>query len=141
MDFIPKEFTGFTTKDVTIFSDDPRLPELKVIITADVYRAFELIPKFVSFERTKVGKATTAEVTIHNHSDNDATIIYFRTSKPGISCSLKDGDIIHKKEDRKVTFTFIPTEEGSLESEIFLGVSHPEERIIKILSYGVALKE
>lgn len=136
-----KNFTGDIKKDITVYSNDTVTPYTFIQLKAYVERAFEVLPKWLAFNRIIVGEPSTAELIIKNHSNLDAVIEDVRFTRSNIICDLSPGDVLPKGTSRTVKFTAIATEKGSLQSTFNIDLYHPEEKTLQVIVYGNAIEK
>ena len=133
--------SGKLSKHVDIFSNDKSIPAARIYLNAFVMRHFEVMPRYLTFNRVIVGKPSVTETLIKNNSDKDAVVKKVSFSREGIICNISEDTVLTKGESFKLIATAIATQPGSIRSEINIELFHPEERTIKVFIYGNAIEE
>jgi hypothetical protein len=133
--------TGQVTKGINVFSNDSLFPHQRINLNVYVFRRFEVTPKYLVFERVRIGNPATAEVIIKNNTNKDAVIKSVSFDREGFVCNLNENDVLKKNEEFNLKATVIATQKGSIKTDLIIELYHPEEEKIKISIYGNAIEQ
>jgi hypothetical protein len=134
-------YSGKVSKHITVNSNDTSTINSKINLNVFVIRPFEIVPKYITFDKVIVGKTSTTEVLLKNNSNKDAVVKSVSFSKEGIICNLKADDVLKKGESFKLVSTAIATQTGSIRCKLKIELYHPDEKEVEAFVYGNAIED
>ncbi len=133
VDFNSKSFQGPQTKFINIFSDDPKLGDVDVMITADVKVPLYNDPpgRSLGFEVTKSGNTSTKEWTFWTE-DVPALKMSVKDKPDFVDVDIKNG-VDGDKQRSKVNFTLrADTPPGRKRTTLILGTNLADEPTVTL---------
>lgn len=135
------QYSGEIEKTLTVRSNDTTHPYVVIVLNINVERAFEIVPRYLNFERLYVGEPSTASVDIVNRSNTDAVVKSVAVDNPDVIVTIKPDDVVKKGEKFKVTATTIATHKGSTRATIRIELYHPDDNYLQIICFGNAIEK
>lgn len=136
---------GKTTKSIRIASNDPKVPNKNLTITADVVEMLKIEPySSITFKELQVGKESMGSVSIFNY-DKMPVKVTLASIDPNymiVNFVSPTGELLNKtavikpgqKIDVRVKLT--PQQSGYLRTTVKLETDHPDHKVLEIRGYG-----
>lgn len=126
---------GPVTKSVTITSNDPANGTAVMYLKANVEKALQAVPSYLSFNNLEVGKEQSVTIKIMNSSTKDVTLSDFSSTngttinftKPVVVKAGGSVDLVAKAKADKV---------GYFNTLVSMKTSHPDFPVLEVQGYG-----
>jgi len=133
-------FKGVIRKTITVYFENKNLEPITYTIQADVYKLFDIEPRYLDFLHldNNPDKTLTRTITITNGQNRKVTIKNIHTNNEYIDIK-PDSFIIDPKSSKTVTVHYTPEQDGYLVSQIIIESdyqSQPQHRISVFIQYN-----
>lgn len=126
---------GPITKSITISSNDPANGSVVMYLKANIEKALNIAPTYLSFNGLEVGKEQTVTVKIQNSSKQDVTLSDFSASN-GARVNLSKPVVVKAGGDIELTATAKPDKVGYYNTMVSMKTNHPDFPILEVQGYG-----
>jgi hypothetical protein len=137
------QMPGLNHKTVTVYSNDPEKPELKLSFDADVVRELEAKPASLAKKLKSFQKEIPISVDITNHSDKKITLAGAKTFGAVAKVELNPGTITLEPKSTGQVGLMLRLEENPgwrfYMGRIVIGTDHPREKDVR-LEYMIQLE-
>jgi hypothetical protein len=86
--FDSTRFRGAVTKTISLYSNDPVQPVMKLYIKGNVRIPLSIVPSRINLGQVATGETATTKLTLENHGDADLRLDEIRTSSPDLALVL-----------------------------------------------------
>jgi len=91
--FDSTRFRGAVTKTISLYSNDPRQPVMKLYVKGKVQEVLSVVPAQLNLGQVSSGKTTVVQVTLQNHGDAPLNLDKVQTSSPFLVAKLPAGTL------------------------------------------------
>lgn len=91
--FDSTRFRGAVTKTISLYSNDPEQPVIKLYVKGRVQEMLSVVPAQVNLGQVLAGKTTVAQATLQNHGDAPLSLDKVQTSSPFLVAKLPAGTL------------------------------------------------
>lgn len=136
---------GNVTKSIRIASNDPKIPNKNLTITADVVEMLKIEPySSISFKELQIGKESMGSVSIYNYDkmpvkikmtdvNPNYMIVNFVSTKGEI---LGKNAVIQPGQKVDVRVKLTPQQSGYFRANVKVETDHPDHKILEIRGFG-----
>lgn len=126
---------GPVTKSISLTSNDPTSGTKIMYLKANIERALNISPSYLSFNELEVGKESSVMVKISNSSKEDVTVSEF-TASNGATVDLKKPVVIKAGGEVSLTAFAKPDKVGYYNTTVTMKTSHPDFPVLEVQGYG-----
>ncbi len=126
---------GPVTKSISLTSNDPNSATKIMYLKANIERALNLSPSYLSFSDLEVGKESTVTVKVVNSSKEDVTISDFSASN-GAKINLDKPVVIKAGGEVSLTASAKPDKVGYYNTTVTMKTTHPDFPTLEVQGYG-----
>ncbi len=128
--------SGVVQKYVTVYSTDPAGAHV-LRVKVNVERPIQLSSSFLAFDKTRVGVASRAVLSVTMNADTTATV-NITAATPGLAVVTPMPITLTKGASADIEFRYTPTTEGGFSVTAILSASLPGYQLVEISGYGAA---
>jgi hypothetical protein len=86
--FDSTRFRGAVTKTISLYSNDPGQPVMKLYIKGNIRLPLSVVPSRINLGQVEIGKTAATKMTLENHGDADLRLDEIQTSSPDLVIAL-----------------------------------------------------
>ncbi len=133
--------SGRLEKDITVRSNDPRTPMLRLGILGEVESAFSLAPTAAMFGTVAPGAAATQTVALTFHGAADARVTAVTADAPWLAVSATDAQTGRTWHVTVRTVPPYPADASWLATRVHVETTDPRARSIVLAATATVLRE
>lgn len=126
---------GPITKSITITSNDPASGTTVMYLKANIEKALQAAPSYLSFNNLEVGKEQSVTVKITNSSSKDVTLSDFNSTN-GATINFKKPVVVKAGGSVDLVATAKADKVGYYNTIVTMKTSHPDFPVLEVQGYG-----
>jgi hypothetical protein len=126
---------GPVTKSITITSNDPNNSSVVMYLKANIERALNIAPSYLSFNNLETGKEQSVSVKVVNSSKQDVTLSDF-TATNGAHVNFTKPVVVKAGGEVELTATAKPDKVGYYNTTVSMKTNHPDFPVLEVQGYG-----
>lgn len=141
INFNTRGYKGYTSKAISIFSNDSTQSDLYVFIHADIVYPIAYSPKeYLVFLNTVINEPQVQNITLTNTTDKDITISEILISSGEIKINVNKGEVIKAKDKLVLTVTYAAIDGNTFHGSVNFKTDCAEDPVLRIFVQGIPKK-
>lgn len=136
--FNSSNFTGMVDKAISMNTNDPQQPNLRIVFSANVVRVFSLEPDYVVFKTTQ-DSAVTDTVVLQNISASPVHFLAAEASSPLVKVQT-DKKSLSPGESLNIILTFSSKETGTSKGNITIRTDQENIPTLDLRFFSLVIK-